>query len=44
MEKTEAVVNKFTEYQELFPWFISSGLVLLLLEIILGQTVLRKLP
>ena len=44
MEKTEAVVNKFTEYQELFPWFISSGLVLLLLEITLGQTVLRKLP
>jgi len=44
MEKTEAVVNKFTEYQELFPWFISSGLALLLLEITLGQTVLRKLP
>lgn len=44
MEKTEAVVNKFTEYRELFPWFISSGLVLLLLEITLGQTVLRKLP
>jgi Ca-activated chloride channel family protein len=44
MEKTEAVVNKFTEYQELFPWFISSGLVLLLLEITLGQTIFRKLP
>ena len=44
MEKTEAVVNKFTKYKELFPWFISGGLALLLLEITLGQTVFRKLP
>lgn len=44
LEKTEAVVNKFTEYKELFPWLISSGLVLLLVEIALGQTVFRKLP
>jgi Ca-activated chloride channel family protein len=43
-EKTEAVVNKFTEYKELFPWFIASGLALLLVEITLTQTVLRKLP
>jgi Ca-activated chloride channel homolog len=44
MEKTEAVVNKFTEYKELFPWFVSSGLALLLVEVALGQTVFRKLP
>jgi Ca-activated chloride channel family protein len=44
MEKTEEVVNKFTEYKELFPWFVWSGLGLLLIEIILAQTVLRKLP
>jgi Ca-activated chloride channel homolog len=44
MEKTEEVVNKFTEYKELFPWFVSSGLALLLVEITLAQTVLRKLP
>jgi Ca-activated chloride channel homolog len=44
MEKTEAVVNKFTEYKELFPWFVSSGLALLLVEITLAQTVFRKLP
>jgi Ca-activated chloride channel family protein len=43
-EKTEAVVNKFTEYKELFPWFVSSGLALLLVEILLAQTVFRKLP
>jgi Ca-activated chloride channel family protein len=44
LEKTEAVINKFTEYKEFFPWFIASGLALLLLEIVLGQTVFRKLP
>jgi Ca-activated chloride channel family protein len=43
-EKTEAVVNKFTEYKELFPWFVSSGLALLLVEILLAQTIFRKLP
>ena len=24
LEKTEAVVNKFTQYKELFPWFVSA--------------------
>jgi Ca-activated chloride channel homolog len=44
LEKTEEVINKFTQYTELFPWVVSCGLVLLLLEITLGQTVFRKLP
>jgi len=44
LEKTEEVVNKFTRYKELFPWFVSCGLVLLLVELALGQTVLRRLP
>jgi Ca-activated chloride channel homolog len=44
LEKTEAVVNKFTQYTELFPWFVSVGLLLLLTELVLGQTVLRRLP
>jgi Ca-activated chloride channel homolog len=44
LEKTEEVINKFTQYKELFPWFVSCGLVLLLLEVTLGQTVFRKLP
>ncbi len=25
LEKTEAVINKYTEYQELFPWFVVVG-------------------
>jgi Ca-activated chloride channel homolog len=44
LEKTEAVINKYTEFKELFPWFVSSGLLLLLVEIVLSQTVFRRLP
>lgn len=44
MEKTEAVVNKYTQYKELFPWFLGAGAALLLLEILLAQTIFRRLP
>jgi len=44
LEKTEAIVNKYTQFKELFPWFISCGLALLLSEVALGQTVFRRLP
>ncbi|HTV75934.1 MAG TPA: VWA domain-containing protein, partial [Candidatus Baltobacteraceae bacterium] len=44
LEKTEAVVNKYTEYKELFQWMVSCGLALLLLELALGQTIFRRLP
>ncbi len=44
MEKTEAVVNKYTEYTEWFPWVIATGLALLLIEIVLAQTAFRRLP
>ena len=44
LEKTEAVINKYTEFKELFPWFVAGGLALLLIEIVLGQTVFRRLP
>ena len=44
LEKTEAVINKFTEFHELFPWFIAGGLALLLAEVLLGQTLFRRLP
>lgn len=44
LEKTEVEVKKYQQYEELFPWFVLGGLVLLLLEIILSQTVWRKLP
>jgi Ca-activated chloride channel family protein len=44
LEKSEAVIDKYTEYKELFPWLIAAGLTVLLVEIILGQTLLRRLP
>lgn len=44
LEKTESVVNKYTEFKELFPWLVGGGLALLMLEIVLGQTAFRKLP
>jgi Ca-activated chloride channel homolog len=43
-EKTEAVINKYTEFKELFPWFVMGGCLMLLVEIGLGQTVFRRLP
>lgn len=44
LEKTEADVKKFQRYRELFPWLVLPGLVILLMEVILSNTVWRKLP
>ncbi|MDQ2918496.1 MAG: VWA domain-containing protein [Verrucomicrobiota bacterium] len=44
LEKSTVSVKKFEEYNDLFPAFIMSGCGLLLAQILLGQTVWRKLP
>ncbi len=44
LEKTEAVINKYTEFKELFPWVVAGGLALLLIELVLAQTAFRRLP
>ena len=44
LEKTEASVKKYTQFDELFAWFIAGGLLLLLIELALGQTIFRRLP
>ncbi|MEO6033672.1 MAG: VWA domain-containing protein [Verrucomicrobiota bacterium] len=44
LEKTDFEVKKFQQYEELFGWVILGGLFVLFLEIILSQTVWRKLP
>jgi Ca-activated chloride channel homolog len=44
LEKTEAVINKYTQFTELFPWFVAGGLAVLLIELVLGQTAFRRLP
>jgi len=44
LERTEAQINKFARHRELFGWFSSSALGLLLLEILLRHTMFRRLP
>lgn len=44
LETTEIDVQNFTRYGELFHFPLTAGLLLLVLEVGLGQTVLRKLP
>ncbi len=44
MEKTEIQVTEYTQYTELFEWFAIPVFALLVLEIVLSQTVFRKIP
>jgi Ca-activated chloride channel family protein len=44
LEKTEAEVKRFAHHPELFAWMISPGMFLLLLELLLRQTIFRRLP
>ncbi len=44
LEKSTVQLNRYTQYRDLFPWFIGCGLALLALQIGLEQTVLRKIP
>ena len=44
LETSKVKVKEYTEYHELFHWFLIPALLLLLLEVILSQTRLRKIP
>jgi Ca-activated chloride channel family protein len=44
LETTEIEVQHFTRYGELFHLPLTAGLVLVVLEVVLGNTVLRKIP
>ena len=44
LEKTEAEVKKFTHHRELFQIVAAMGAVLLLIELLLKHTVLRRIP
>jgi len=44
LEKTKIETREYANYQELAEFFILPGLILLMLEIILANTVLRKIP
>jgi Ca-activated chloride channel homolog len=44
LERSEAEIKKYTEFRELFPWLLSPGLALVLFELALRHTLLRRLP
>jgi Ca-activated chloride channel family protein len=44
MEKTEIEVSASIQYRELFHYFTIAGLILLALEVVLANSVFRKLP
>lgn len=44
LEKTEIKVNEYVQYRELFSLFVFWGLGFLVLEMVLSQTVFRKIP
>jgi Ca-activated chloride channel family protein len=44
MEKTEASIKKYMQFTELFWWFVTGGLAVLLIELVLAQTAFRRLP
>jgi Ca-activated chloride channel homolog len=44
LEKTPIQEKGYEQYNELFPLFLIPGLILVLLEIILANTILRKIP
>jgi Ca-activated chloride channel family protein len=44
LEKTEVEVKKYQRYRDLFPWFIAAGLICLLTEVGLANTIWRTVP
>jgi Ca-activated chloride channel family protein len=44
LEKSEVEVTKYVNVKELFHWLVLPGIGLLLLEMVLGHTVWRRLP
>ena len=44
LEKSKIELTQYRQYKELFPWFVGAGAGILLLELLLSQTVWRKIP
>jgi Ca-activated chloride channel family protein len=44
LEKTEIKVSQYVQYRELFPFFVYFGLGFIVIEVVLGQTLFRKVP
>ena len=44
MEKSTVELDQYKQYRDLFPWFVAPGFALVALEMLLGQTIWRRLP
>lgn len=44
LETSEVKVKEYTSYEELYPWFLAPGVLILLLEILISRTVFLKIP
>ena len=44
LEKTTFELKQYRLYTDLFPWFLAAGMVLIMVQVALSQTVWRKLP
>ena len=44
LEKSTVELDQYKQYRDLFPWFLGPGFALIALEVLLGQTIWRKLP
>jgi len=44
LEKSKIEVEKISQYRDLFPWFLMAGLGFLAAEILLSQTLWKRLP
>ena len=44
MEKSTVTVKKYQQYRDLFPACIMAGCVLLVSQVLLSQTIWKKLP
>jgi hypothetical protein len=44
MEKTEVKVKEYTRYSELFHYLAAAALLLMLAQVLLANTVFRKIP
>jgi len=44
LEKSTVQYKKTQEYTDLYPWFLTAGLALVSVEMVLAQTAWRRLP
>ena len=44
LEKSTFEMKKYSQYTDLFPWFVGAGAALMALQLVLSQTLWRRLP